>query len=74
MAIWLVAVRSVLINLLYCTFKDGVFKNAFELKVVTKRNDVLCQFISQLSYRCNFKANSVVLEKIYLLLLVVIFT
>lgn len=30
-----------------------------------KYDEVLYQFISQLSYKCNFKANSVVLEKVY---------
>lgn len=33
-----------------------VFFNTFDLKVVVKYDEVLCQFISQLGYRCSFKA------------------
>lgn len=33
-----------------------VFFNTFDLKVVMKHDEVLCQFILQLSYRCSFKA------------------
>lgn len=52
-----------LMNLLYYAFKDEFF-NTFDLKVVTKCGGVLYHFISWRSYRCGFKANSVVLEKV----------
>lgn len=41
------------------------FFNTSDLEVVMKYDEVLYQFISQLSYRCNFRANSVVLEQVY---------
>lgn len=62
---WSIMTYSLLMDLLYCVFKDAVFKYFWFKITYMKYDEVLYQLLSQLGCRCNFKVNSVVLEKVY---------